>query len=291
LVDVAALIVIAGVSLAIGLPSAGRAREMSKRSVCALNLKGLGEASRVYANANEGQWMVPAFDERQINHQGIDYTGFHPYIDNPGAVGYERLAPSDGSSTALSTTRAFWMLVRSGDAQPRQLVCPSSEDRPDSTKQVELYYDFTDWQHVSYGYQVPFGPAETRARENANPGQVFAADKGPFSFRSNPSWVGATLSAPPSGWKHYNSRNHRNGSDTPWTGEGQNCLFADGGVSFARTPIVGVDHDNIYTVIVFWGSNTVIHGETPWVSYPHPYPGQGVFGWQTPSTTDSLIYP
>lgn len=293
LVDLIGLIVIAAAVLAIGLPSAGRAREMSKRSVCAVNLKGIGEASRIYAQGHNGQWMTPAFHEQSIDNEGIDYLGWYlPETTDPGTIGYKRAEPSNGGSTALSTTRAFWMLVRSGDVHPKQFICPSSEDTTDGTESTGLYYDFTNWTHISYGYQVPYGPANTRAREDADPDQVFAADKGPFFLGFAPwslrNWAGATLSSPPSHWKFYNSRNHRNGSDKTWTGEGQNCLFADGRVAFERRPIAGVDRDNIYTVVNPWSSTGLIHGDAPFEVFPPLYPGAA---WPENSTTDSFIYP
>ncbi len=80
-------------------------------------------------------------------------------------------------------------------------------------------------------------------------------------------------------------------------GEGQNALFADGRVEFHRIPAIGVDSDNIYTLIIDeWGilPSQRIHGDPPHLSaHPNPYPGQGAFGPGSSSfsTTDSLIYP
>jgi len=77
------------------------------------------------------------------------------------------------------------------------------------------------------------------------------------------------------------------------------AFFADSHVSFERIPAVGIDNDNIYTVIANdnWADpehKNVIHGDTVWQSTaPYPYPGQNTFGTGANkyAATDSLIYP
>ena len=51
------------------------------------------------------------------------------------------------------------MLIRSGDVTPKQFICPSSDDVPDDTQEIERYYDFQSIRTVSYGYQVPYARA------------------------------------------------------------------------------------------------------------------------------------
>ena len=101
----------------------------------------------------------------------------------------------------------------------------------------------------------------------------------------------------------FNSSNHGGRG----AGDGQNVYFADGHVDFESTPIVGVDHDNIYTAMAQTnegaGAAPRISGSTPQgtagtgLTGPgeNPYPGQGVFGeaanLQHRATTDSLIWP
>ena len=302
-------------ALSLGVPSAGRARELSKRMVCSVNLKGIGATAKIYADANQESWMVPPFKASEIDQNGIDYlnnggtTDSWPQVKDPGEVGWERpyattsetqFNPNGGSRT-MSVTRAFWMLVRSGDIVVEQLVCPSSPDTPDDTELLELYYDFTGYENISYGYQVPFGPRQTRARAGADIGQVFAADKGPYYLNKFlPNWnVGArglvVLDDPPRTWRPFNSPNHGGRKN----GEGQNCLFSDGAVRFKRKPAIGIDEDNIYTLLVNdWGSLSGfnrIHGDTPHLSATGgpPYPGQDAFGPGAGrfASTDSLLYP
>ncbi len=310
------LIVVATVALllGVGVPATSRVRELGKRSTCGVNLMGIAASAKVYAAANKEKWMVPAFKESLIDNDGIDYVAgvtLHVPPFEPGEVGYDRewettsatpVSPN-GGSTALSTTRAYWMLVRSGDVPVQQFICPSNfDDFSDPTEQIDLYYDFTGYRNIGYGYRVPFGPSDTRPREGMDHRQILAADKGPFyleSYRpdfqnSGENGTPVNVDDPPRYWRPFNSFNH---GGTRY-GEGQNALYADGHVAFQRIPAVGLDFDNVYTVMrdewgQFYPYNRT-HGDTPHTApVPNPYPGQNAFG-QGPgrySSTDSLIYP
>ncbi|MBI1825660.1 MAG: hypothetical protein HY287_09485 [Planctomycetes bacterium] len=234
LIDLLAFVAAGAILITIGTPTMFRARELSKRMVCCQNLAGLGVTAKIYAAQNGGSWMVPGFKNSLIDGHGIDYT--NDYLssssDDPGSVGFDRqvesysettLQPS-GGSYAVSTTRAWWLLVRSGNVRVQQFICPSSGDDPDPTQDVDRFYDFLRYRAISYGYQVPFGPPDTRPREGANARQIFAADKGPFYVSGNPpTWTtnGQTvlLESAPFAWQRFNSPNHGGGGIR----EGQNC--------------------------------------------------------------------
>jgi len=306
LIELLVVIAIIALLISILLPSLSRARELSKRLVCQSNIKGVGTSCKIYANDNFEKWPTPPFDKKVQSdpNEGIDYYGKAP-LDGGSKFGvsYKRENPSfsvaPNASTQLSVTRAYWMLVRSGDMTPKQYACPSSTDDADPTENIELYYDFTSYDNISYGYQVPFGPRDTAPREGMDARQIVSADKGPFyDVANDPQWEASdgeplTLLSSPKEWRRYNSPNH-GGSDS---GEGQNCLFADGHATFERLPAVGIDNDNIYTVIEFdWGDpelTNVIHGIIPGRDQPPPYPGQNAFGQDANdyASTDSLIYP
>ena len=70
------------------------------------------------------------------------------------------------------------------------------------------------------------------------------------------------MDSSPKDWRPFNSANHGGQSN----GEGQNALYADGHSSFLRTPLGGIDSDNIYTLMgEQWdieGFNR-IHGYSP----------------------------
>jgi len=316
LIELLVVIAIIALLISILLPSLSRARELSKRLVCAASVKGIGTTGKIYSNDNQEKWMTPPFKRGKIDNGGIDYVLDQPSpsvsATDPGEVGFQRIfsttsetptAPNVGSE-AMSVTRSYWMLVRSGDITVKQFICPSAGDAEDPTENLELYYDFTGYTNISYGYQVPFGPRDTQPREGMDNRQIIAADKGPFYAKTpsntNPNWeVGQngsiTIDDPPKNWRPFNSSNHGGQAN----GEGENALYGDGHASFIRIPASGIDNDNIYTVIdgQGWGVTATnrIQGDTPHGSATGgpPYPGQDALGSGAGkySSTDSLIYP
>jgi prepilin-type N-terminal cleavage/methylation domain-containing protein/prepilin-type processing-associated H-X9-DG protein len=312
LIELLVVIAIIALLISILLPSLSRARELSKRLVCASNIKGIGTSCKIYANENSEKWPVPPFKQSAIDNENIDYLPSADENDtnDPGAIGFNRWLPSysevgritSGASTAISVTRAYWMLVRTGDVTVKQYVCPSGGDNEDPTENLELYYDFTGFRNISYGYQVPYGPRDTQPREGMDNRQALAADKGPFytpgPIATSPQWKDSnnqelTTESSPESWQNYNSGNHGGKGQ----GEGQNVLYADGHASFIRTPLAGIDSDNIYTTIENQWDDVrkfnLIHGETPHEVEPAPYPGMDAMGSGAGaySSTDTLIFP
>jgi prepilin-type N-terminal cleavage/methylation domain-containing protein/prepilin-type processing-associated H-X9-DG protein len=312
LIELLVVIAIIALLISILLPSLSRARELSKRLVCASNVKGIGTSAKIYANDNAEKWMCPPFLRAAIDGDGIDYLkGDDSFTFPPtdtGEVGWDRANestsetaafPNEGSSQ-VSASRAYWMMVRSGDITVKQYICPSSGDTEDETENLDLYYDFETYENISYGYQIHFGPRDTRPHEGMDNRQIVAADKGPYYLNTYiPDWnVGdrglIDTEDSPKTWRPFNSFSHGGSMN----GEGQNCLYADGHASFNRTPVVGIDNDNIYTVMTDeWGSAqgyNRIHGDTPHLTpNPNPYPGQDVYGQGANmfASTDTVIYP
>ena len=309
LIELLVVIAIIALLISILLPSLSRARELSKRLVCQSNMKGIGTSCKIYANDNNERWPIPPFDGALLTEDSMVIYNEESYTRQgttfPGQVGMNRDRPSfskdPNASTQVSVTRAFWMLVRSGNVTVKQFICPSGGDDPDNTESHTSYYDFSHYGNISYGYQVPFGPRDTQPREGMDNRQPVMADKGPFYTALNPymNWQTGrdnnevNSADAPKHWKGFNSPNHGGANN----GEGQNVLFADGHATFARTPIVGVDHDNIYTLIENdWTDPlhfNLIHGELPGEKAPPPHPGQYAFGEdpQDYAATDSLLFP
>lgn len=270
---------------------------ISTRLVCASNLKGIGISMAIYNNDNLGSYPVPAFDETFIGN--IDYTV--KVGSGQGSVrSPNRIQPSlsgPGGARQLSVTRAYWMLVRSGDVTEQQFICPNSGDKVAdynmSGAYLDIFYDFADRSNVSYGFQVPIGPQQTRAYYGRDNRMIFAADKGPYINSKFPvppeTLVLSTndqqprISKTSEVWRAFNSKNH--------SGEGQNVLFADGHAEFKRTPIVGIQNDNIYTVATdnILPKSRII-GESPWKRSAFPYQSYDPTGKALP-TTDSVIFP
>jgi len=286
--------------ISILLPSLARARELSKRTVCAANLKGLGTGFYTYANENSDMWPIPAHALGDSDTVGmVDYTAaigsFRGQAGNPAAGDVSAMDPFPSK---LSTTRGLWTLVRTRMASQNTFICPSSNDTPNTDANPEDYWDFGQgditgpataaqarqgWQQVSYGYQVPFGrygqPSCDRHQNMA-----LAADKGPYGAAFDagfpaPPAITVTQQMSPSDWRAWNSPNHGG----PGDGEGQNVLYADGHVAWHNESRAGVKDDNIYTQ---WSGNGTTFQER---ARGNP-PTQG--GRQTPAGhTDTLIYP
>ena len=309
LIELLVVVAIIALLISILLPSLSRARELSKRLVCGANLKGLGTACKIYANDNYETWPVVPFSEQTITDgDGVKYIcqlrecGGGPALERSIISETDDESEFDGPSTALSTTRCFWMFIRNGDVTLKQFICPSSDDIPDDTNEIDRYYDFKGITRVSYGYQVPFGPSDTRPSENADTRMALAGDKSPFSAAGGDDPVqnfpgdvdDYDDNTSPNEWKILNSPNHGGRG----SGEGQNLMFADGHVTFERKPIVGIDQDNVYTLMTGaedtdrWIGGSPLSGQDNGVTQGQAWPGQNAFqGGQQDATTDCLLYP
>jgi prepilin-type N-terminal cleavage/methylation domain-containing protein len=133
LIELLVVIAIIALLISILLPSLSRARELSKRLVCASNVKGIGTTGKIYSNDNQEKWMCPGFKRGKIDNGGIDYLLNDPSansVPKVGEVGYQRIFQSTSEtpatpnlgSEAMSVTRSYWMLVRSGDITVKQFI-------------------------------------------------------------------------------------------------------------------------------------------------------------------------
>jgi prepilin-type N-terminal cleavage/methylation domain-containing protein len=342
LIELLVVISIIALLISILLPSLSRARESSKRLACASNTSGIVKAMNIYANDlymstgfRFNNFPIPAFDEAQIDTpdnddaEGIFYVGaeYSGPVDissgwpGSGTAGEpERWEESFGSgiggtdddpTTTLTTTRAFWIFVRQGDMTVKQFVCPSSNNVPDPTNDAEVLYDFGSLANVSYGYQVPFGPRATRPSQDSDNRIAMVADGSPFRtggpdfddfqdeegkelFSTDPDVIFG-----PDRWRPFNSSNHGGQG----LGEGQQVAFPDARASFQTRPTVGVDNDNIYSLIngslgpdEFFEARVAglkpSEGQTAGSFMGDPYPGQGSLeDGERDSVTDTLLWP
>lgn len=335
LIELLVVVAIIALLISILLPSLARARELSKRTVCSSNMKGIGTGMYTYANENQDDWPVPApfrpagtaaANTLPISTGAVQYTQMeggaglttagvtrglvnNPEIGNPMSFTTATNSPPV-YTTQLSTTRAFWMLVRTGASTPKSFICPSSEDTPNDEDNPQVYWDFGKgdnnsgfgtgaagyngaWSQCSYGYQVPFG-GQGRPSSDRDQRMPLAADKGPWgtfldggkgqSPEANtaaPTWTALSASSGPDDWRKFNSPNHGGVAD----GEGQVILYADSHADFQTKPISGVGQDNIFTA---WGN-------TP--AAPDVIKGTYINSAATSNTivpgsqTDTLIWP
>lgn len=214
----------------------------------------------------------------------VDYVGQLGVDYNVKTEGVSVANPTGVNSQTGHPSRGLFLLIIGGESSAGSFICPSSNDNEDDMRNKGAYYegtgvgegaarpgknrfDFAGYNTLSYAYQVPFG-RRARPRVTLDARMVVAADKGPYYQADSenspiPSDVGATadgwseIEMPGVGggaewsdaesiiklanedWRPYNSQNHG--------GEGQTALFVDSHAEFKRTPIIGVQHDNIYT--------------------------------------------
>ena len=275
LIELLVVVAIIALLISILLPSLARAREITKRAVCASNLKGVGQGMKVYSNDNADWFPIAPFQEittQTGNNMAVDFVGYMAKKITTQNTGADLIT--------VHPSRSLFLLVIDGTCTAKQFVCPSSGDGEDDMRNTsgttqtaaqpgQSRFDFRGYPYLSYGYQLPFGP-RAKPNENLDSRTAIGADKGPFyeagsGGEGNADWTtrdkvatglpagGTTISltgvsssdaslilkADNEKWRSYNSRNHSQ--------EGENVLYQDGHVDFVKKPICGVNYDNIYT--------------------------------------------
>ncbi len=264
------------------LPAQVHLRSITRREICAGRLGNIGYAMHVYSNDNS-EWFPIHYFDFQDQQPGTPPNHGIRWLGTMGSSDGLRISeatttnhsPRDGHpSRSLFLLVAYW-----GEyAAPHDFICPASPDEvddlmnygPDAQPGHAVSparpgidrFDFRGYRHLSYGYQLPYG-RRGRPWQNSRLDLPILADKGPYTEEAGPGLKGTRTSVdrrnnldPPNAWRFlshqqllqipdeewrpYNSRNHG--------GEGQNTVRPDNSVTFARRPIAGSEHDNIYTL-------------------------------------------
>ncbi len=289
LIEMLVVVAIIALLIAILLPSLSKARELARQTICGTNMKEIGTTFYIYQSDNLDDFPTVAHETepgatepvvRYIENMGGGQDGApaNPMRDEISAPRNQQIAVS----TQISTTRALWLLVRTGEVIPKEFICPSADDSVDPTVDVTTYFDFIGYSACSYGYQIPYDNANTcRPSADVDPRMAIAADRGPWSSShpeqlgrwtggdsppgfnvdtvdnevtsvlygaltltdSGPQGNGLTEDSTPDSWKRFNSPNHGGQGQ----GRGQSVLYPDAHSEFKTTPLGGVDSDNIYT--------------------------------------------
>jgi len=243
------LVVIAIIALLMGIlmPALARVRQLAFRMTCGTNLSGIGKAMLIYANDYEDE----------LPRAGLQGATWGP-LSNWKAL--DRRAAFQ--SNKASITSCFYLLVKYAEVTPKSFVCKgdagttefkiNETDAPAGTELIQVW-DFgapaDAPKHCSYAYHVPFGLyALTTASE---PGFTVAAERNPWipsPAAGAADWTKFKPDIPYTGGATGTSEDARNGNAIAHQLDGQNALFLDSHVDFAKRAYCSVEDDNIYTV-------------------------------------------
>jgi prepilin-type N-terminal cleavage/methylation domain-containing protein len=245
------LVVIAIIALLMGIlmPALARVRQLAFRMTCGTNLSGIGKAMLIYANDYDDE--LPRAGDRNATWVSTLGAGWMA-LDRVGA--YQMTTTSSKASISSS----FYLLVKYAEVTPKSFVCKSDTgtteweigDETNARVGMELIeaWDFgmNNAEHCSYTYHYPFGTfALTTSSE---PGLAVAADRNPYI--DSPADGSATANAP----TRFGNYDPAGGTEAVRWGnaithqeDGQNVMFLDTHVEFAKNSACSLEEDNIYT--------------------------------------------
>lgn len=236
LVELLVVLGIGVILLSIFVPYLWNVRESNHRLACQENLRRIQVALTAYAADNGNNFPRVRYD---AEHNPNGYAAF------TGADSADPFA-ADSAVKPNDVTASLWLLLRQGLLQGSEVfVCPSSGNSADPMVNgawqavgVGQRGNFRGGENLSYSYASPFSSAVDYRLNDTQPSEfAVLADKNP----GLPDVTDAAFDAPPLQQARGNSRNHDRA--------GQNVLYADGHVAFARTPYCGYGNDNIYTAL------------------------------------------
>jgi competence protein ComGC len=235
--------------IAILVPSLGKARELSNRSVCAANLRGIAQSVNIYAADNNDAYPIIA----RPGGYGLAAAGSGVPQSNSDAT----LSSIYNAPSSPSIPQNMWILVLTGQVAPKQFICKSdpATTTPAMTNLGAGYLtNFNDGKGPSdFAYSYSFAYPWTAAATPASPGSPaipagsvgrwwknetdaslpLMADMAPLEGTGSPAATPGTGMS-----KSANSFNHNR--------DGQNVAYGDAHAEFARNTAVGQANDNIF---------------------------------------------
>jgi hypothetical protein len=283
--EVLAIILILAIAIVLFLPG-GHPREISRRTVCLANLRGIAQGCIVYAVGNNSRfpYCPPSAGDSPLGAAGFTRIGQAWNWD--GVRGH----PNDPDTGVAGNTRPLWLLVRMQAGDPKTFICPDDRDagEPFIPQDLQGTYDVQNRSQLSYSfqYQGPGLTTEGRPRPGWNttlkddPNLVVLADRSPMLRAENPTTTDAAIGCQMEiarsdnfgkrfvqslregikGIRRDNTVQARPvyeiASQTVLAalnspnhkGEGQNVFRLDGSGDFISGPMCGAGSDNIWTV-------------------------------------------
>lgn len=253
------ILILLSLGAMIAVPVLSHLRSRSLRLGCATNLASLGKAMLLY---------------------DPEYDAVFPRAGGPGGSwaartpNWKASSPTEAYGTTESgragragVSASLYLLVKYGYSYrkpgPESFVCRADsrttawviDDEPSVPTGFELNdaWDFgpDPPEHVSYSYHMPY--SQYRLTTSSKPGLAVAADRNP--------WMGSPfLKARDFSKFEPNTVRTQTGNSSTHKGDGQNVLYLDTHVDFAKTPNCGLEGDNIYTL---WDGDDKHRGRPP----------------------------
>lgn len=263
LVELLVVIAIIALLMSILMPALSKVRQIAYRIVCGSNLTGIGKSMLVYAQDNDEQFPISGVPNmRWALMNGTQYKA----ANRKAAFG------SPGPSGKGSVTSCFFLLVKFADVQVKQFICrgdegsapftPSLVDTP-NPKEISEYWDFGPTntgaykaaKACSYSYHMPF-MTTTNMKYSINASSQgnlpLCSDRSPYyDINANEYRDGKTTGEQAPSWNSTDNAYvdlNKSGNAAAHQRDGQNVLFQDTHVDFARYPNVGINNDNIFKV-------------------------------------------
>jgi prepilin-type N-terminal cleavage/methylation domain-containing protein len=253
LIELLVVVAIIALLIAILLPSLGKARELSNRSVCAANVRGIGQSMSVYSADNAESYPIIAGSGSSSPTNVIDTT-------TAGSAGGSVAVNANvdtminamySASQIPNVMQNMWLLCMGGNVAPKQFVCKSDLASVQAATAAPngLYYvnfnvngDQTNARGSmcnSYSFDYPWSGLSPYGiggwwRNTTDAGLPIMADMAPLNNSGNNPKADIADGTK----KSSNSFNHQR--------DGQNVGFGDAHAEFARTAGIGQNSDNIY---------------------------------------------
>ncbi len=245
------LVVIAIIALLMGIlmPALARVRQLAFRMTCGTNLAGIGKAMLIYANDYEDE--LPRAGGRLSDWAGpVIWNADNRYT----AYG---VSQSDGSGGKATISSCFYLLVKYAEVTPKSFICKgdtgTTEWQLSEETNVQTGFEMIDaWDfgntpadNCSYSYHLPFG--QYALTTSSEPGLAVASERNP--------WI-TSPAGEPGDFSLFNPDVNPYGGTTETAlrgnaishqGDGQNVLFLDSHVEFAKRAFCSLEDDNIFT--------------------------------------------
>jgi prepilin-type N-terminal cleavage/methylation domain-containing protein len=250
------LVVIAIIALLMGIlmPALARVRQLAFRMTCGTNLSGIGKSMLVYAHDNDDE--LPKAGTRQAEYGKVVWNALNA-ID---------AYSMSGTASKGNVNASLYLLVKYAEMTPKSFVCKSdtgtseweiaSEGADPAAGMMQLTDAWTFGQnpvnHCSYAYHTPYGAAGKMSyalTSASDPGLAVAADRNP--------WLASPMAGEDDTQKSEDYADFlpdgptdivRLGNSWQHQRDGQNVMFLDTHIEFAKTSACSLEDDNIYTV-------------------------------------------